>query len=586
MNEIEDNDDAGASNTLEYFIELDTVVQMIDKLRTEPPTHFEKSYQEYSRILSRYQEQPHLLNPHLPQLIEQLLVYIREDNDTALVNAAFKYMYQLAKVRMYKVLVKFLPHEIADLDLVVSALERQQVDDSDNWETRYMLLLWLSILVLNPFEMARFDGYGASSTHSAATKMERIFDICKLNTNRSDTCSMVAAFLTAKYLIRIDIKDHYLPLYLDWVIAAGDGVHFGQLAAISSILKHGKREDLLPHATKLLRWLLACENYKTENDFLKNKYFIKIIQRLGLVFLRPRLAQWRYQRGSRSLTVNLKTTGLDGGGDSMEFESTNIIAMEDDSEEVPGDVEDVIEELLQALRNPSSDIRWSAAKGVGRVTGRLPKAFGDEVVGSIIEILNPLESNEGWHGACLAIAELAKRGLLLPYRLEVLVPLLLQALTYDELKGYMSVGQHIRDAACYMCWAFARAYEPNVLKPFVNKISAGLLVTTVYDREINCRRAASAAFQESVGRLRTFPHGIDILTKADFFSVGMRNHSYLDISDYIAQYNDYSFPLIGEFSVCITPGEYLIHFPFSLLHYIQITWFNARSVTGTLPYAN
>lgn len=145
-----------------------------------------------------------------------------------------------------------------------------------------------------------------------------------------------------------------------------------------------------------------------------------------------------------------------------------------------------------------------------------------------------------------ALCILAKRGLLLPNRLETMVPLLLQALVYDELQGYMSVGQHIRDAACYMCWAFARAYEPTVLKDFVQKIAAGLLITTVFDREINCRRAASAAFQESVGRLRTFPHGIDILTRADFFSVGLRTHSYLEVSDYIAQYTEYSQPLIGN----------------------------------------
>lgn len=547
MNEMDENgDDAGASCTLEYFAELDTIVEMIVKLRVEHTTTFEKSYEEYSRILSRYQEQPHLLNPHLPQLIELLLAYIRENSNSLLTHSAFKYMYQLAKVRMYKVLVKFLPHEIADLDFVLNALEQQQVDDSSNWETRYMLLLWLSILVLNPFEMARFDAH-ATSNDDASTKMNRIFELCKLHTQRNDTCAMVAAFLTAKYLIRIDIKDRYLPKYFDWVISVGDGVPYGQLAAVASVLKHGKREDLLPHAAKFLQWLLASDNYKTENDYLKKKYFIKIVQRLGLVFLRPQLALWRYQRGSRSLTVNLKMTSHEGSGDGVEFENTSLTANEDDvDDEVPAEVEEVIEELLQALRNPSSDIRWSAAKGIGRVTSRLPKDFGDEVVGSVIEILNPLEANEGWHGACLAIAELAKRGLLLPYRLDTLVPLLLQALTYDELKGYMSVGQHIRDAACYMCWAFARAYEPDVLKPFVSKIAAGLLVTTVYDREINCRRAASAAFQESVGRLRTFPHGIDILTKADFFSVGMRNHSYLDISDYVAQYNDYSFPLIGR----------------------------------------
>lgn len=74
--------------------------------------------------------------------------------------------------------------------------------------------------------------------------------------------------------------------------------------------------------------------------------------------------------------------------------------------EVPPEIEEIIEELLQAMRNPSSDIRWSTAKGIGRITSRLPKEFGDEVVGSVIEILNPLEPHEAWHGACLSIAEL------------------------------------------------------------------------------------------------------------------------------------------------------------------------------------
>ncbi len=40
--------------------------------------------------------------------------------------------------------------------------------------------------------------------------------------------------------------------------------------------------------------------------------------------------------------------------------------------------------------------------------------------------------------------------------------MVLRALVYDEKKGSFSVGSHIRDAACYVCWAFARAYEPEV----------------------------------------------------------------------------------------------------------------------------
>lgn len=114
------------------------------------------------------------------------------------------------------------------------------------------------------------------------------------------------------------------------------------------------------------------------------------------------------------------------------------------------------------------------------------------------------------------------------------------------MKGYMSVGQNIRDSACYVCWAFARAYEPRDLQPFIKKIATGLLIVTVFDREINCRRAASAAFQESVGRLGTFPHGIDIMTMADFYTVGLRTNSYLIISDFIAQYEEYTIPMIDH----------------------------------------
>lgn len=187
-----------------------------------------------------------------------------------------------------------------------------------------MLLVWLSILVLNPFELSRFDGFissGGDDSAKPATKMERIFNLCKLNTDKSDACSNVAAFLTAKFLIRLDIKDKYLPQYLDWVMESNDEVPFGKLAAISNILKHGKREDLLVHAPKLLVWLLSCD-YKSGNDFLKNKFFVKIIQRLGLVFLKPRLAKWRYQRGSRSLSAKLG----EASKDKIEFIHDEITA--------------------------------------------------------------------------------------------------------------------------------------------------------------------------------------------------------------------------------------------------------------------
>jgi len=43
---------------------------------------------------------------------------------------------------------------------------------------------------------------------------------------------------------------------------------------------------------------------------------------------------------------------------------------------------------------------------------------------------------------------------------------------------------------------------------------------TYTESKSHLNRAAAAAFQEAVGRLGNFPHGIELLTVADYFSVG------------------------------------------------------------------
>ena len=44
---------------------------------------------------------------------------------------------------------------------------------SQTWETRYILLLWLSIICLVPFDMARFDGVGSSDKDSITAERQR-----------------------------------------------------------------------------------------------------------------------------------------------------------------------------------------------------------------------------------------------------------------------------------------------------------------------------------------------------------------------------------------------------------------------------
>ena len=84
----------------------------------------------------------------------------------------------------------------------------------------------------------------------------------------------------------------------------------------------------------------------------------------------------------------------------------------------------------------------------------------------------------------LSIAELSRRGLLLPEKLKEFFPLLKRALIYEKNEGTHCVGANIRDAACFVVWAFARAYDPSVLKPYVLDLSRDLLTVCVFDKNI------------------------------------------------------------------------------------------------------
>ena len=62
----------------------------------------------------------------------------------------------------------------------------------------------------------------------------------------------------------------------------------------------------------------------------------------------------------------------------------------------------------------------------------------------------------------------------------------------------------MRDSACFALWSLARTAERESMKRFATELSQKLVLVALYDREGNIRRAASAAFQEHVGRLVSF----------------------------------------------------------------------------------
>ena len=68
------------------------------------------------------------------------------------------------------------------------------------------------------------------------------------------------------------------------------------------------------------------------------------------------------------------------------------VGEEEDEEgeyEIAEEIEEVVERLLTSLRDKDTIVRWSVAKGIGRVTGCLPQELADEVVAQVLDLFRP-----------------------------------------------------------------------------------------------------------------------------------------------------------------------------------------------------
>ncbi|CAB1350256.1 unnamed protein product, partial [Coregonus sp. 'balchen'] len=162
------------------------------------------------------------------------------------------------------------------------------------WETRYMLLLWLSMTCLIPFDLSRLDGHLTSDPGQAREPiMDRILAVAKSYLMVSDKSRDAASVLVSKFVTRPDVKLKRLGDFLDWSLTtisqASDQTMGG------TVILDGALQSLC----------LDQRHVAESSQAMLRKLGVKLIQRLGLTFLKPRLAKWRYQRGSRSLAANL-----------------------------------------------------------------------------------------------------------------------------------------------------------------------------------------------------------------------------------------------------------------------------------------
>jgi hypothetical protein len=359
---------------------------------------------------------------------------------------------------------------------------------------------------------------------------------------------------------RKDIKEtDFMEKYVDWTLAQIDANKDEQLqfffmtglySSLHHIFKVLLREDLLKVISRiyysLFKHEVKCLAYSIGTV---RHHRTRLAQRMALTILPPKSCSWMHKRTKKSLLDNFKGT-LDVSliqTNVAIFTKTALSKSKDraapEDEGLEDDVDlDILEELIgfifDSLKDKDTVIRWTAAKSIGRITQRLDLDLANDIVNEIVDTFLHAGENE-WHGGLMALGELSRRGLLLPENLSRIIHILKKGLVFEVAQGTYTTGANVRDAACYVAWAFSRAFEPEILQPFVHDLAASLLLCALYDKDASCRRAAAAAFQENVGRQGNFPRGIEIITEADYFSLGVKQNAYLLVSIFVANYKEY-----------------------------------------------
>ena len=97
----------------------------------------------------------------------------------------------------------------------------------------------------------------------------------------------------------------------------------GIYSALAQVFKLGHRAELLPQLPLLGALTRDSQALLNDSSVLRRKLGMKLLQRVAAVHLPPRVAAWRYQRGSRSLEKNLQLSAEasaaaagGGGGDA------------------------------------------------------------------------------------------------------------------------------------------------------------------------------------------------------------------------------------------------------------------------------
>lgn len=488
--------------------------------------------------------------------------------------AVCKLIYTFCKIRGEKVIVRFLNVETKYLELLLSTLEEaERNQDSEDaslqwtWEERYVVLLWLSHLMLAPFDLSTIS----------SVYMEDV-----------DIAGVLGFFWPSNVP---GITTRILPLAAKYLACPGKE----RDAAKALLVRMAMRRDMqqLGVTNALMQWALFWLTPKNDGSVQSPYKYIGVLAFLAGIMAAS--AETSYME-KYSSTVFYAVNAVSSNDDAMSsvvkssalakkmtikvMRSIAVSKLRKEVQNMAGIelVEATIGHLLESLGDNDTPVRLAASKALSIITLKLPGDMAAQVVTAVLESLNrnvrwvevqsdsslppsrdlssvdPLE----WHGLILTLSHLLYRRSPPPASLGTITQALLRGLSFEQRSASGgSIGSNVRDAACFGIWALARRYTTEELlqvpieaavdaaikatdldtnsrsinKSVLQVLATQLVVTASLDPAGNIRRGSSAALQELIGRHpNTVEEGIAIVQTVDYHAVALRSRAMREVA--------------------------------------------------------
>lgn len=561
------------------------------------------------KLLEPFQEWPQLIDPYLKSIVPDLATAFLstlseiakhqgiDSKRTAAIpvwRAICVLLYTLCKVRGYKIIVRFFNNEPKYLEPMLATydalnnIENLDGDPSDigapqsSWEERYIVLLWLSHLMLTPFDLSSISSERPTSKVLGSARASRPGlpdDLPWIATHavrlslpqlaESSRVREAAKVLLVRAALRPDMKRFDLfETLLNWVLSSLKAptceaifndmspvyASIGLLAFLEGLIATADTAVIAPFIGVIFETVhaIASTDNKTANKVASSALTRKLVI-----------------KNLRSVIIHLQNPSC-------------LAVIETHSAEYSGDemVEEVVDHLLTSLADKDTPVRYAASKALSLIAAKLDPAMAadivEAVVGSLEENVLWVDRSTGktisnhekdnmvsetllrnlaavnplrWHGLVLTLSQLLLRRSPPPAQLPIILSALVLALNFEQRSTTgSSIGTSVRDAACFGMWAIARRYTTQELQAVdTSAIQAGsgdevsasilqvlaneLIVAATLDSAGNIRRGASAALQEMIGRHPdTMEQGIAVVQVVDYHAVALRSKAMIEVS--------------------------------------------------------